>query len=402
MASDSSQSGALLLEARNSAQALQSVIQDQGQIIDRDNVFQDALKCLAELHMSTESRDCNEVQELNSSIVALLTRTEGKPLDGTRKVHDDSVAKLLKIHGTPRTSDASSMLDALMFIFSRTLDDSGNLAVDPKANLSLLYESGDFQLPRDSTLGGSFEALDFQDFKKHDTIAKAPNTAVAILFCFMENHNKLAIELRKQDELQGDEEQIFNAARTINCLQFQNVIIEDVLHGLTLPLVDPWAKLDIDTSNDKQASRDDEARLLYEMFTFESPGGVPSPPPHEVIHNALHESTKIYEIYKNPHCDGILAWLKDRSIVTFNEYRKFLGLNPLSDFNHWTENPKVIESYDSMDSVELLPGLYFERSFPGSGFNLGYTHTYALFIDIVKILRQDPIRKEMKAEEMGV
>ncbi|TFK59933.1 hypothetical protein BDN72DRAFT_905407 [Pluteus cervinus] len=361
----------------------------------------------------------------------LVTRTEGNPLAGIRhRHHDDIVARLLKVgHEQIRTHPAlsytSSMLDGLMYIFSRTLDPNhtGIPAMEPKFDLSLLYGNRlvESHLPRNADPQGSFATLDFQDFKEHldstTTTERIPNTAIVILFCFMQNHNSLASKLREQPDKQDSEEWIFSTACIINCLQFQNVIIEDVLHGLTgLPLVGPWTKLDIGTLNSESGRdlRDDEARLLYQIFTFESPRNLQNSPGNDpnpvsldqalhTIREAIKNPTKAYQIHENAH-DNLLTWLEAHPMVTFNEYRRFLGLNPLSSFTEWTHMPEVEDLarrlYKSIDSVELLPGLYFERPFHGSGFNLGYTHSYALFVDIVKILRRDGIRKDMKEDRL--
>ncbi|KAF8064897.1 hypothetical protein FPV67DRAFT_1500614 [Lyophyllum atratum] len=83
-------------------------------------------------------------------------------------------------------------------------------------------------------------------------------------------------------------------------------------------------------------------------------------------------------------------------VGTLNEFRKFLGLKPLKDFEEWNSDKVVAKAaedlYKDINSLELYPGLHAEETFSKtmtSGVSLGYTLTYALLVDLVTLIRSD-------------
>ncbi|KAG6864426.1 hypothetical protein C0991_009578 [Blastosporella zonata] len=72
-------------------------------------------------------------------------------------------------------------------------------------------------------------------------------------------------------------------------------------------------------------------------------------------------------------------------VGTLNEFRKFLGLRPLKSFADWNPDPDVADAaerlYQSIDSLELYPGLQGEAVIENSGLSLGYT--------LVTLIRSD-------------
>ncbi|KAG6914653.1 hypothetical protein DXG01_016111 [Tephrocybe rancida] len=80
-------------------------------------------------------------------------------------------------------------------------------------------------------------------------------------------------------------------------------------------------------------------------------------------------------------------------VGTLNEFRAFLGLRSLKDFADWNPDPDVSGAaerlYQSIDALELYPGLLGEAVMEGSGLSLGYTLTYALLVDLVTLVRSD-------------
>ncbi|KJA24877.1 hypothetical protein HYPSUDRAFT_38235 [Hypholoma sublateritium FD-334 SS-4] len=94
-----------------------------------------------------------------------------------------------------------------------------------------------------------------------------------------------------------------------------------------------------------------------------------------------------------------IDWARSFKACTLNEYRNFLGLKPLANFEEWTSNSAVAEAakklYGSIDNLEVYPGLQGEDG-ADSGYQLGYTKTYALLFDIVsRIRRRDPASEEI-------
>ncbi|KAG5645631.1 hypothetical protein DXG03_005622 [Asterophora parasitica] len=92
----------------------------------------------------------------------------------------------------------------------------------------------------------------------------------------------------------------------------------------------------------------------------------------------------------------ILAIQRARSwkAGSLNEFRKVLGLKQHKSFVEWNSDPVIASAaeavYGSIDSLELYPGLLAEASILTSGLSLGYTLTYALLVDLVTLVRNDP------------
>ncbi|KAF8627575.1 hypothetical protein AX15_004355 [Amanita polypyramis BW_CC] len=90
-----------------------------------------------------------------------------------------------------------------------------------------------------------------------------------------------------------------------------------------------------------------------------------------------------------------LKQARDWQVCSFNEFRKLLGLPAYRDFNEWSSIPEVARAaqaaYGNIDKLELYTGLRGEKTLTGPGFCLGETTTQALIVDIVKLIRSDPM-----------
>ncbi|TFK40587.1 heme peroxidase [Crucibulum laeve] len=80
-------------------------------------------------------------------------------------------------------------------------------------------------------------------------------------------------------------------------------------------------------------------------------------------------------------------------VCSLNQFRSFLGLKPFKEFREWNSDAKVCEAarrlYGNIDELELYPGLQAEECTSG-GFGFGYTKTYALLMDLITAIRNDP------------
>ncbi|THH01371.1 hypothetical protein EW026_g1293 [Hermanssonia centrifuga] len=83
-------------------------------------------------------------------------------------------------------------------------------------------------------------------------------------------------------------------------------------------------------------------------------------------------------------------------VCSMNEFRKFLGLKPFSDFEEWNKDPEIAgaarQLYGHIDNLELYPGLQAEDCMPlgpGSGICCGYTMTRAILGDAIALVRGD-------------
>ncbi|KAF8892869.1 heme peroxidase [Infundibulicybe gibba] len=93
---------------------------------------------------------------------------------------------------------------------------------------------------------------------------------------------------------------------------------------------------------------------------------------------------------------------REWGVCSLNQFRISLGLKQIRPafrhFNEWNHDPAIIaaatELYGDVENLELYPGLHAEEAMPGSGFGLGYTLTFALLVDIVSMVRDDPNFKE--------
>ncbi|TFK64439.1 hypothetical protein BDN72DRAFT_264882 [Pluteus cervinus] len=446
-------------------------VENRYQIDDRQDELQAAFQELSQLR-AVEGTDDNLAQQLDKSIISFLTRTEILKSETDRFKPDFAeVEKLLKIKrpveepgdkgkadGQPPRVCASALVDVLMFFFSRTLDPV-HFKTSQSFDLSLLYDN--YHVKSDE---GGLKKMDFQTFKFAQRTEALPQTVIAILYCFLLNHHRLEDGLRANEpdtRLKEDRMWAFNKASNINQLQFHNILIEDVLHGLSgLPLVGSLAKLDIDTKIEGDITgsyrREDSARLIYRLLSIQvddpkasddaqastsskssngpqtssssksssSPqasgsskplNGPQAPVDNQVADTPSNEARHILRESLQQPMKGcapiagapstILTWSRNCPLPTFNDYRRSLGLNSISSFSTWTDIREVEELasklyMNNMEKLELLPGLLFERRFSGSGFGLGYTHTYALLADIVKTLRQDPIRAKLAKDEL--
>ena len=84
-------------------------------------------------------------------------------------------------------------------------------------------------------------------------------------------------------------------------------------------------------------------------------------------------------------------------VATLNEFRKFFGLKPYSEFSEINSDPAVATSLEALyvqpDYVELYPGLVAEEAKQvrnvGQGLCPGYTVSKTILSDAVALVRGD-------------
>ncbi|CAF1180581.1 unnamed protein product [Adineta steineri] len=98
-------------------------------------------------------------------------------------------------------------------------------------------------------------------------------------------------------------------------------------------------------------------------------------------------------IFRNIEISGILQGRR-LGLCTLNEYRSYLKLKKYQSFHEL--NPMLSEQlaklYNTIDDVELYPGLLCERKKPaigGSGLCANYTTSFAILADAVALVRGD-------------
>ncbi|KAJ2915862.1 hypothetical protein MD484_g4540, partial [Candolleomyces efflorescens] len=92
-------------------------------------------------------------------------------------------------------------------------------------------------------------------------------------------------------------------------------------------------------------------------------------------------------------------------VGTFNKFREALGLPAYTSFEEWCGDAEVARTaqglYQTIDNLELYPGLRGEKTIDGKGFRLGETMTYALITDLVQVVRSDySFQQDQKLEEV--
>lgn len=86
------------------------------------------------------------------------------------------------------------------------------------------------------------------------------------------------------------------------------------------------------------------------------------------------------------------AW----NVCSLNEFRKFLGLKPYTNFREWNRDEEISAAaeklYHDIDNLELFVGMQAEEvrpSRPGSGLCSGYTMSRSILADAIALIRGD-------------
>ncbi|KIL60375.1 hypothetical protein M378DRAFT_26578, partial [Amanita muscaria Koide BX008] len=322
-------------------------------------------------------------------------------------------------------------------------------STSPYFDLSPLYGSNDRETDTVRTKNGS--GMLWPDCFFEDRLATLPDAAPALLILWNRFHNHTAkyllwhnekdkngndtwinpSELEEgSQELLSQDDRIFNIARSITCINFMNIVKEDILKGFFgLPFVGP--SVEVDVLHDVRGLMDEtrighcptmEAYFLYDFTSFTPPSIADKPFDTATVtdrdlrrqnYRGLNRDTNGY------FDDGDLAISKrDRervirkikqgqkwNVCTLNEFRESLCLKRLQSFSEWNTNPDVAraaeELYENIDNLELYPGLLAEEPTADSGFGFGRTMTWGLIADIVTRIRSDPrFTARFKEEEL--
>ncbi|KAF8325513.1 hypothetical protein F5887DRAFT_1085399 [Amanita rubescens] len=270
-----------------------------------------------------------------------------------------------------------------------------------------------------------------------------PGSVPALLVLWNRYHNYVAKQLLSYNEgnqwkdrdlsseqfLTQDNE-IFDLARSITCIHFMNVVKEDFLKGLIgMPMAGPRAQVDIlydvrGMKNDKAGYLSSvESYLLYSFSSFAPPSfasevyqrvkcgkgaSIGSDAKLRNIGNLRRNDDNRFEdndladllfnaaetMAGSPGAKAVPEWAREQEILklkqarqanvcTLNEFRQYLGLEPLKSFEEWNSElaGTARDLYGDVDKLELYPGLICECP-NGSGFGFGYTMTWGLIADI--------------------
>ncbi|KAM6499002.1 hypothetical protein JOM56_006950 [Amanita muscaria] len=312
----------------------------------------------------------------------------------------------------------------------------------PYFDLSSLYGTSKTETEKIRRRDGS--GMLHPDCFCEDRVTTLPESVAVLLVLWNRYHNHTAKQLlirneRKrwhgiselQEELRsGQDEEIFNLARSTTCIHFMNVVKEDFIRGLTgIPFVGP--SLDLNLTLDKHVGQcyrsTRESYFLYSVF-LPSLSNTPEPIGKEQpscignlrrndngffddseLADVLFKATE--EIYSGPSLKNIsqstpqnIEEARKWKICGLNEFRVHLGLNALDSFEKWNKTlaPAVQKLYrDDIGQLELIPGLLGEEPMKNSGFNFGETLTWGLIADIVSRLNSDPrFTTNYRAEEL--
>ncbi|KAM6494617.1 hem peroxidase [Amanita muscaria] len=377
---------------------------------------------------------------------------------------------------TPR--DRPNGITSLAFAFTSILSLSLNRgdpnqaslnrnSTSPYFDLSPLYGSNDRETDAVRTKDGS--GMLWPDCFFEDRLATLPDAAPALLILWNRFHNHTAkyllwhnekdkngndkwidpSELEEgSQELLSQDDRIFNIARSITCINFMNIVKEDILKGFFgLPFVGP--SVEVDVLHDVRGLMDEtrkghcstmEAYFLYDFTSFTPPSIADKPFDTASVADRDLRRRNYIGLNRTRHGyfdDGDLASAlfdaietsagtpgarsiskRDRervirkikqgqkwNVCTLNEFRVSLGLKRLQSFSEWNPNPAVAgaaeELYENIDNLELYPGLLAEEPTADSGFGFGRTMTWGLIADIVTRIRSDPrFTAKFKEEEL--
>ncbi|KIL62783.1 hypothetical protein M378DRAFT_12576 [Amanita muscaria Koide BX008] len=121
----------------------------------------------------------------------------------------------------------------------------------------------------------------------------------------------------------------------------------------------------------------------------------------KILHDAIEWRAGAYGARNIPDALRVIEILniekaRKWGACTLNEFRKFLKLKPLDNFDEWNRNKEVAAAaatlYKHIDNLELYVGLQAEESKepgPGAGLCPGYTISRAILADAVCLTRGD-------------
>ncbi|KAM6494625.1 hypothetical protein JOM56_009248 [Amanita muscaria] len=326
-------------------------------------------------------------------------------------------------------------------------------STSPYFDLSPLYGSNDRETDTVRTKNGS--GMLWPDCFFEDRLAPLPDAGPALLILWNRFHNHTAkyllwhnekdkngndtwinpSELEEgSQELLSQDDRIFNLARSITCINFMNIVKEDILKGLFgLPFVGP--SVEVDVLHDVRGLMDEtrtghcptmEAYFLYDESIYSTAlpkATVADRDLRRQNYRGLNRDTNGY--FDDGDLAGVLCDATEASagtpgarsiskrdrervirkikqgqkwnVCTLNEFRESLGLKRLQSFSEWTPNPAVAraaeELYENIDNLELYPGLLAEEPTADSGFGFGRT--------MVTRIRSDPrFTAKFKEEEL--
>ncbi|KAI8066365.1 heme peroxidase [Gongronella butleri] len=114
---------------------------------------------------------------------------------------------------------------------------------------------------------------------------------------------------------------------------------------------------------------------------------------HEQVASELGNGRNTPAAFELIECAGIQQ-ARDLGCCSFNEFRKYLKLTPLTSFEDFSEKLEVQQAlkdlYGTPDNVELYAGSMVERA-KVTGLRLPYTFGRAIISDAVNLLRNDRI-----------
>ncbi|TFY76746.1 hypothetical protein EWM64_g7266 [Hericium alpestre] len=121
----------------------------------------------------------------------------------------------------------------------------------------------------------------------------------------------------------------------------------------------------------------------------------------DVLKNATEHPASAFKARGTPHImrlHEIMGIESNRKwgVCSLNEFRKFLGLKPHTNFKEWNPNAEIAEAaerlYGHIDNLELYVGLQAEEAKPlvdGAGLCPGYTISRAILSDAIALTRGD-------------
>ncbi|CCM06203.1 uncharacterized protein FIBRA_08446 [Fibroporia radiculosa] len=121
----------------------------------------------------------------------------------------------------------------------------------------------------------------------------------------------------------------------------------------------------------------------------------------KILHDATEAPACAFGARRTPEVFRVIEVLAMQQARTWgacslNEFRKFMGLKPYSDFKEWNPDPKIYKAaealYHDINHLELHVGLQAEETkwpMPGAGLCPGFTISRAILADAVCLTRGD-------------
>ncbi|KAJ7898460.1 linoleate diol synthase [Mycena leptocephala] len=293
----------------------------------------------------------------------------------------------------------------------------------------------------------------YPDVFAEDRLLLLPPAVCVILVLFSRNHNYIAKKIfdinergtykdpktLSGDELNAQDEEIFQTSRLVNCGWFGSVVFSDYFSSI-LGLVRDGSSWSLDPFGEMRGpdhsifdrgqgnvcsvefnclyrwhattSMEDEkwvAKVFEQIFDGkdrktlkrQSDGAFKDEELANILHNATEHPAAAFRARGTPasmRLHEIMGIEQNRrwGVCGLNDFRKYLGLKTYASFREWNPDPEIADCaeklYGDINNLELYVGLQAEEAKPvtdGAGLCPGYTISRAILSDAIALTRGD-------------